>query len=225
VTVDELRLFKCRLIPDDFLFFVSKEFNTLTSIDPVIHNYALTYALADQFHIMVKGYEPNYDELETFDNYATPAVPNDTPRFVTHTYNSICTKTNQTQSNYNVPAMGRNRKIAPQSSTFEFLVFSREGDIPPYARVGKKSCISQIESRELEIESIESEPEQPIQTGVCFNLLDLSANDIVDSADMTMMFPTPVAMSMEVTAPHIVFAHDEERTMVPIPKHLRGEAN
>lgn len=225
MTVNELRLFKCSLTPDDFLFFVSKEFNTLTSIDPVIHNYALTYALADQFHILVQGYEPNYDELETFDNYATPAVPNEAPRFVTHTYNSICTKTNQTQSNYNVPAMGRNRKIAPQSSTFEFLVFSQGGDIPPYVRVGKKSCISQIESTELEIKAIETEPDNPIQTGVCFNLLDLSANDIVDSADMMMMFPTPVAMSMKVTAPHIVFLKDGEETVAPIPKHLRFEAN
>jgi len=121
--------------------------------------------------------------------------------------------------------MGRNRKIAPQSSDFEFLVFSQDGEIPPYVRVGKKSCISQIESTELEIETVETEPEKPIQTRVCFNLLDLSANDIVDSADMMMMFPTPVAMSMEVTAPHVVFLSDGQEKVVPIPKHLRTEAS
>jgi len=215
-------VFECLLTPEDFLFFVSREFNTFTSMLPVIHNYALTYALGKTFNIVAATSEPHYEELDSYDNYATPALPVTSPRFVTHTYNSVCSRTNTTQSSLNVPSLGRNTKMSPRSAEFEFLVFSRGGEIPRYLRIGKKSCISSIKASQLEIISVDLHPDEAIDTRVCFNLLDLSPNDIVESADVILMYPSPVAKSMRVRSPYLKLRGKGLEFCVPIPRHLRG---
>ncbi|MHA1742022.1 MAG: type I-D CRISPR-associated protein Cas5/Csc1 [Candidatus Thorarchaeota archaeon] len=212
---------RCKLIPEDFLFFVSYEFNTFTQMQPVIHNYALTYALAQQFNVASLGTKPHYEELQGFGRYATPAVALDDPQFVTHTYNSVCTRTNQTQSSFNVPSLGRNRKLVPASTRFEFFVFSDGSRIPRYVRIGKKSCISRIEAHELKIVERVEDPSEAVSVEACFNLLDLSPNDVVTTADMLLMYPSPVAKSMTVRAPHVVLEDGTREIVLPIPKHLR----
>ena len=214
-------VYRCELIPKDFLFFVSNEFNTSTYMQPVIHNYALTYALARQFIVGFQGVTPRYEELETFENYATPAIALQDPKFVTHTYNSVCSRTNRTRSVYNIPSLGRNQKIMPESTVFQFLVFSVDGRIPSHIRVGKKSCISEVRATKLKIVEVVEDPSEPIDVKVCYNILDLSSNDIILSADMLLMYPSPVARSMTVRAPYFVLDDDQEQFAVPIPKHLR----
>ncbi len=215
-------LYRCELVPEDFLFFVSREFNTYTQVQPHIHNYALSYAIARRFTVGSLGTTPNYSELTDFDLYATPALPTSTPSYVTHTYNSICSRTNITQSGYNVPALGRISKISPVSTPFEFLVFATSERKPPkYIRVGKKSCICRVSHQEMEIEDVISQPEEVVTVDYCFNLLDLSVNDIVESADMIMTYPSPIARTMTVKAPHIVVRINDETTALPIPRHLR----
>lgn len=214
------------MVPEDFLFFVSREFNTYTQVQPHIHNYALTYALGAQFIIGSVGNEPRYSELEDFDLYATPALPERTPSYVGHTYNSVCSRTNITQSPLNVPALGRISKITPMSAPFSFMVFASSNRKPPlYARVGKKSCICRIRYEELPIEEICLEPDDAITTMVCFNPMDLSVNDIIYSADMIMTYPSPIARTMTVKAPHFEFKLNDEILSIPIPKHLRNKRN
>ncbi len=216
-------IYSCELVPEDFLFFVSYEFNTVTQMQPLIHNYALTYALARQFHVGWTGTTPRYEELSRFENYATPARPVVDPRYVTHTYNSVCTRTNVTQSPLNVPSLGRNRKIMPASTRFEFLVFSKGGDLPPYVRIGKKLCISRLRASRLKIVDTVLEPSETVEVNTYYNLMDLSPNDVVSSFDMIRMFPSPIARRMTVRAPHFVLEREGEQFAVPIPRHLREE--
>lgn len=218
-------VYKCELIPEDFLFFVSYEFNTFTQMQPMIHNYALTYALAKTFNTGIRGTNPKYDELFTFDNYATPAMPLTNPKFVTHTYNSVCSRTNLTQSSFNIPSLGRNRKITPYSTKFEFLVFSTGAKIPPYIRIGKKSCIAQVNATKLKIRETIEEPQEPVDVDTFYNVLDLSPSDIIESADIILMFPSPIARRMLVKAPYYVLEDGERQFFVPMPKHLRGKAD
>ncbi|TXT53667.1 MAG: hypothetical protein BAJATHORv1_130007 [Candidatus Thorarchaeota archaeon] len=216
-----VELFKCRLVPEDFLFFVSREFNTYTVMQPAIHNYALTYALADWFHTVALSVEPSYAEITEFDNYATPALPLERPHFMSFTYNAVDTKTNLTQSSYNVPALGYSSKIPPLSTEFEFFIFSRKGIIPKFIRVGKKSCICRLRPEKLDIDTTVSQPTESVNTDVCFNVLDLSANDMVENADMLLMYPSPIAKSMIFQAPHLIARLDDKEYTIPIPRHLR----
>ncbi len=218
-------VYRCELIPEDFLFFVSYEFNTFTQMQPVIHNYALTYALAKQFNTGFLGTSPRYEELYKFENYATPARPLTDPKFVTHTYNSVCSRTNLTQSSFNIPSLGRNRKVTPYSTKFEFLVFSTGERMPPYIRIGKKSCIAQVKATRLKLVGKIDDPEDLIDVNFFFNVLDLSPSDIIESADIVLMFPSPIARRMTVKAPYYVLEDDGTELFVPMPKHLRGNLN
>lgn len=218
-----MSVLRCRLVPEDFLYFVSLEFNTFTMVQPLIHNYALTYALGSRFNTAATKNEADYSELEKFDIYATPAVPVTFPRYVGHTYNSVCSRTNLTQSSLNVPSLGRNKKISPLSTEFEFLIFSQAGRAPPpFIRVGKKSCICSVDSTELEVMRCVMDPQKKIETDICFNLLDLSPNDVVYSADMVLTYPSPVAREMTLKSPHLIVAEDGSELVVPVPRHLRG---
>ena len=214
-------VYQCSLVPEDFLWFVSREFNTLTNMQPVIHNYALSFALGQSFIIVATDNVPNYSFLETLDNYATPAAPVEPPEFATHTYNSVCSKTNLTQSSFNIPALGKNRKISPSSTEFRFIVFSKNNHIPNYIRIGKKSCIAKVVARKLHLLETIDEPKDTIDVEIYYNLHDISPNDIVTKADLLLMYPTPIARSMKIKAPYLVLEDDDNIIKVPIPRHLR----
>jgi len=175
--------------------------------------------------LVIKLYQDVYSVLETLNNYATPAAPLGPLNFATHTYNSVCSKTNLTQSVLNTPALGRNRKVSPASSTFSFLVFSKNKRIRKYVRVGKKSCIVNISSKKMEILEFVDQPKEPIDVDIYYNLHDISPNDIVTKADVMMMYPTPITRTMQIKAPHVILQGDNGVLKVPIPRHLRGPLN
>jgi len=161
-----IEVLKCSIIPHDFLFFVSREFNTKTTTTSYIHNYALMYSLRNKFAVASSSYVPTYKEdLYELDYYCNPAFPNKSPSFTFQTYNSIDLLRNSPEEPKNrvknVPSFGRYQKIIPLSTEFTFYTLvKRESNyrFPRIIRLGKKLSPCKLSFKKLKIESINLTP-------------------------------------------------------------------
>lgn len=58
----------------DFLWFATSDLNATASTWPILHNYALTYAIYQYSYAAYKGYRPKYDhDLDQMQAYALPS--------------------------------------------------------------------------------------------------------------------------------------------------------
>lgn len=71
-----IRLYAGRLYHHDFLWFSSFEISKTAATFPLIHNYALSYAVSGYSHGVYRGSTPRYaEDLNAMPAYATPARP------------------------------------------------------------------------------------------------------------------------------------------------------
>ncbi|MFW6030352.1 MAG: type I-D CRISPR-associated protein Cas5/Csc1 [Halanaerobiales bacterium] len=124
-----IRLFRCELLLQDYLWFSSYDISSISSTEAVIHNYALSYAISRYDRGIMNNTGPSYEkDLKRMDFYALPARPLEYSN-KTLTYNAIDTKTlttDQFDKNKNTPQIGKKKMISPLSS-FEFYLFSWGG--------------------------------------------------------------------------------------------------
>jgi CRISPR type I-D-associated protein Csc1 len=157
----------------DFLWFATTDINATASTLPILHNYALTYALCQYSHAAYLGYRPNYDaDLDRMNAYALPAQNSlaDRSKF---TYNAIDDLTQRTDkvmgsegvlkvARFNTPKLGRricltpigaqihNANAAPPSRGFDVFVFGWNDFRPPSVfRLGKKGCPIRVWWKEI----------------------------------------------------------------------------
>jgi len=68
-----LTLWRGRFENHDFLWFATTDLNATATTWPILHNYALTYAICQYSHAAYRGYRPNYDaDLDRMNGYALP---------------------------------------------------------------------------------------------------------------------------------------------------------
>ena len=217
----QFRIIELTLTPLDYFFFVSREFNQQSSIDMLIHNYALHYAFADKFHVGGRGATPNYEELEEYPYYIYPAFPLGQPKSVFHTYNAIDSKTGKTQSIMNVPATGKYQKIIP--STTEFRTYLLASSIPKqqYIRIGKKLSIFRVKSHEIDEIKIIKQPAKPLKSSAFINVLDYIKKEFKSFEAIRYLSPTPVIQGAELFCPFIIFKDKIGKKQIPIPTKMR----
>jgi CRISPR-associated protein Csc1 len=150
-------IYRCVLELHDSLYFATREIGRLYETEPVIHNYALCYALglvdSDRYGTKVSTeheyryfcpeqvplYAEHLSELNEVGIYVTPA------RSLQHA--SVLHTWKYANNNYhvemekmqkNIPTFGRAKEIAPESS-FEFFILSRNPLPQPakWIRLGK----------------------------------------------------------------------------------------
>lgn len=156
-----IRLFACRLTNHDYLWFSSSEIGKTSVTLPIIHNYALTYALAGYSHGIYLGSAPRYQEdLARMLLYTTPALAEEASH-TRFTYNAINDRTIQTVhtlGGINSPDLGWHVVLDPiydpeetePTRHFRFYCFTFDSQAPRTCfRLGKKGCPVRISWEEI----------------------------------------------------------------------------
>jgi CRISPR-associated protein Csc1 len=158
-----LRLYAGRLYNHDFLWFSSFEISKTAATSPLIHNYALSYAVCGYSYGTYVGNTPRYaEDLAAMPAYATPARPRRSisrTRFTQNAINSRTLRTDDAPRSINSPALGWRLVLNPVWNTagddgedvgFQFYLFARADFRPPaVVRLGKKGCPVRFEWQEI----------------------------------------------------------------------------
>lgn len=166
LNAEGLRLYAGRLFNHDFLWFSSVEISKTAATEPIIHNYALSYAISGYSYGIYCGNIPRYAaDLEAMPAYATPARSEGLvarTRFTQNAVNSVTLRTGERKvnahlRNVNTPELGWRLVLNPvwksdasPTSGFELYLFARGGFVPPsVVRLGKKGCPVRLEWKEI----------------------------------------------------------------------------
>ncbi len=151
-----MNIYSCQIELHDSLYFATREIGRLYETEPVLHNYALCYALGlvdnpeyqtqvapeNEYRYFCTTQMPQYQEHLTRLNevgiYITPAravwytTSLNTWKYANNNYHVEMQKTQK-----NIPSFGRNKEIAP-GSKFECLIISQNPlKLPRWIRLGK----------------------------------------------------------------------------------------
>lgn len=198
-----LRLYSGRLYNHDFLWFSSFEISKTVATLPLIHNYALSYAVCGYSYGIYAGNVPRYaQDLDAMPAYATPARPQGPVARTRFTQNSIDSRTLRTVGppGRNSPALGwrlvldpvwRPSSAATEDRGFRFYLFAQAAFQPPaVVRLGKKGCPVRFEWEEIK-PAIAVHVAKPIRPTHAVNPLDVSG-------DIVSYEPLPIP-------PHMIF--------------------
>ncbi len=199
-----IRLYAGRLYNHDYLWFSSFEISKTAATLPLIHNYALSYALTGYSYGVYLGNTPRYDEdLGAMPAYATPARPDGSvarTRFTQNAVNSRTLRTDDAPRGSNSPALGWRLVLDPVwraaaggggQPGFAFYLFARGSFRPPsVVRLGKKGCPVRLEWEEIK-PAIAVHVEKPVRPTHAVNPLDVAGN-------IVSYEPLPIP-------PHLVF--------------------
>lgn len=156
-----IRVFYGRLYNHDYLWFSSSEISKIITTIPVIHNYALSYALSYFSYGVFEGNKPRYsDDLRQMPIYATPAINLQATK-ITISFNAMddLTLTTGVSKKSNTPNLGKRVYVNPIFKTsnpyyslryFHFYAFFIKNTIPPsIVRLGKKGCSCRIHWKDI----------------------------------------------------------------------------
>lgn len=155
-----VRVLVGRLYNHDYLWFSSNEISKISTTQPVIHNYALCYALSNRSFGVYIGSTPKYvedpdGEFGAMPIYATPAYT-EWASHTTITFNALDTLTLTTgdSKTLNTPNLGKRVYLDPvwehwdagrPSKGYQFYVFAFERyRLPGVIRIGKKGSPARI---------------------------------------------------------------------------------
>jgi len=147
-----VRVFAGKLFHHDYLWFSSFEIAKVTRTAPIVHNYALSYAVSGYSYGLYRGSTPSYDaDLAAMSVYTTPARPGAAQRtnWTRLTQNAIDNRSVRTEGprGINSPALGWRVVLNPcweldsVEQGFRFYAFVRGAfSLPGVIRLGKKGC-------------------------------------------------------------------------------------
>jgi CRISPR-associated protein Csc1 len=161
-------IYRCTIELHDSLYFATREIGRLYETEPILHNYALCYALGlidnpsyqttvaeeDSYRYFCPEQIPKYEQHLTPLNqqgiYVTPArTVNYTAVLNTWKYanNNYHVEMEKTQKN--IPSFGRTKEIAPESK-FEFFILTENSlKLPKWIRLGKWASKAELTMEEL----------------------------------------------------------------------------
>ncbi|OAB62597.1 type I-D CRISPR-associated protein Csc1 [Leptolyngbya valderiana BDU 20041] len=149
-------IYRCCLELHDSLYFATREIGRLYETEPILHNYALCYALgfvdSDRYGTRVETdneyryfcrhqvpqYEAHLSQLNHRGIYVTPArsihhtAVLQTWKYADNRYHVEMQKTQK-----NIPSFGRAKEIAPESEFECFVISETELPFPKWIRLGK----------------------------------------------------------------------------------------
>ncbi len=216
-------IYRCEIELHDSIYFATREIGRLYETEPIIHNYALCYALGlvdseiysttvaeeHSYRYFCAEQVPKYEEHLTPLNvqgiYVTPA------RSLSHS--SILNTWKYANNNYhvemektqkNIPSFGRAKEIAPESK-FEFFIVSEKSlKLPKWIRLGKwmsKAAMEINEVRECKRSQSESEFIFPYP----LNPLDVMFTHQVMSYDVVNMPPVSLIQNVKMRGNYYEF--------------------
>lgn len=226
LNVKGLRLYAGRLYNHDYLWFSSFEISKTAATLPLIHNYALSYALSGySYGVYAVGKPPRYTEdLDAMPAYATPARPQEPAartRFTQNAVNSRSLRTDDAPRGSNSPAIGWRLVLDPvwcngasESNLpgFAFYLFTHDDFRPPaVVRLGKKGCPVRLEWKEI-TPAVAVTAETAIRPTHAVNPLDIQGEIV--SYDPLPIPPHLIFRVAEIRNDWFVFS-GEHRVHVP----------
>lgn len=154
-----VRVFSGRLSNHDYVWFSSNEFSKVSLTAPILHNYALSYALSGYSYGLYWGSVPRYVyDLQQMNVYANPAA-SQSARRTRFTYNAMddLTMRTDTGGKQNTPDLGYKVCLDPlpavgpaRSEYYKVFAFSVGGmQLPGVIRLGKKGAAVRIDWTEI----------------------------------------------------------------------------
>jgi CRISPR-associated protein Csc1 len=214
-------IYRCQIELHDSIYFATREIGRLYETEPIIHNYALCYALGlvdsekyattvaeeHSYRYFCPEQVPKYEEHLTPLNeqsiYVTPACS------ISHT--SILNTWKYANNNYhvemektqkNIPSFGRAKEIAPES-VFEFFVISqKELKLPKWIRLGKWMSKAEVTVEKL------PQPKTKTDLFICthpLNPLDIMFSNQVISYDVVNMPPVSLIQNVQMRGQYYYF--------------------
>ena len=216
-------IYRCQIELHDSLYFATREIGRLYETEPVIHNYALCYALGlvdseiysttvSEEHSyryfcpeQVPKYEPHLTALNQQGIYVTPgrsishSSTLNTWKYANNNYHVEMEKTQK-----NIPSFGRTKEIAPESK-FEFFIISEEPlKLAKWIRLGKwmsKAAVEIVEQKDVK--------RSPSETNFIFpyllNPLDVMFTHQVISYDVVNMPPVSLIQNVKMLGRYYEF--------------------
>lgn len=216
-------IYRCQIELHDSLYFATREIGRLYETEPVIHNYALCYALGlvdseiysttvSEEHSyryfcpeQVPKYEPHLTALNQQGIYVTPgrsishSSTLNTWKYANNNYHVEMEKTQK-----NIPSFGRTKEIAPESK-FEFFIISEKSlKLAKWIRLGKwmsKAAVEILEQKELK--------RSPSETDFIFpyllNPLDVMFSHQVISYNVVNMPPVSLIENVKMLGRYYEF--------------------
>ncbi len=158
-----VRLFVGRLYNHDYLWFSSNEISKVSVTLPVLHNYALCYAIAGHERGVALGSTPAYaDDLARIPLYVTPAQSDRLVERTAVTFNALDSISLRTdlKPNVNTPDIGKRIYLDPVFERrteerphwgYTCYLFTFDRSQPRGAfRLGKKGCPMRVHWEEIE---------------------------------------------------------------------------
>ncbi|MEG4630988.1 type I-D CRISPR-associated protein Cas5/Csc1 [Microcoleus sp. AR_TQ3_B6] len=216
-------IYRCQIELHDSLYFATREIGRLYETEPVIHNYALCYALGlvdseiysttvseeHSYRYFCPEQVPKYERHLTALNqqriYVTPArsishsSTLNTWKYANNNYHVEMEKTQK-----NIPGFGRTKEIAPESK-FEFFIISDKSlKLAKWIRLGKwmsKAAVEILEQKEVK--------RSPSETDFIFpyllNPLDVIFSHQVISYDVVNMPPVSLIQNVKMLGRYYEF--------------------
>ncbi len=214
-------IYRCQIELHDSLYYATREIGRLYETEPIIHNYALCYALGlvdSQIYSTTVAEEHSYryfcpEQVPKYEEHLTPLNQQEiyvTPaRALNHS--SILNTWKYANNNYhvemektqkNIPSFGRAKEIAAESK-FEFFVISqKELKLPKWIRLGKWMSKAEV--------TVEPLPKPKIAEGIftCthpLNPLDVMFTNQVISYDVVNMPPVSLIQNVQMRGQYYQF--------------------
>ncbi|RAM48339.1 MAG: type I-D CRISPR-associated protein Cas5/Csc1 [Hapalosiphonaceae cyanobacterium JJU2] len=231
-------IYRCQIELHDSLYHATREIGRLYETEPVIHNYALCYALGlvdsekysttvpekDSYRYFCPEQVPKYEEHLTPLNqqgiYITAARSlNYTAILNTWKYanNNYHVEMEKTQKN--IPSFGRAKEIAPESK-FEFFVISQKDIkdlLPKWIRLGKWMSKAEVTVQQL----LKPKVSEGIFTCTHpLNPLDVMFTNQVISYDVVNMPPVSLIQNVQMQGQYYYF-EDIKELKIPVQMAYR----
>lgn len=216
-------IYCCQIELHDSLYFATREIGRLYETEPVIHNYALCYALGlvdseiysttvaeeHSYRYFCPEQVPKYEQHLTALNqqgiYVTPArslfhsSTLNTWKYANNNYHVEMEKTQK-----NIPSFGRTKEIAPESK-FEFFIISEKPlKLAKWIRLGKwmsKAAVEIVEQKEVK----RSQSETDVIFPYLLNPLDVMFSHQVISYDVVNMPPVSLIQNVKMLGRYYEF--------------------
>lgn len=161
-------IYRCKLELHDSLYYATREIGRLYETEPVLHNYALCYALglvdSDRHSTTVAAehayryfcpeqvpqYAAHLTPLNQQGIYVTPAqavshaTVLNTWKYANNNYHVEMEKTQK-----NIPSFGRAKEVAPESQFECFILSQQPLELPRWIRLGKWASKAEVCLEEL----------------------------------------------------------------------------
>jgi CRISPR-associated protein Csc1 len=231
-------IYRCILELHDSMYFATREIGRLYETEPILHNYALCYALGlvdsdrhstrvseeDAYRYFcpeqIPKYETHLTPLNQQGIYVTPArsvrhaTVLNTWKYANNNYHVEMEKTQK-----NIPSFGRAKEIAPESRFECFVISERSLTLPKWIRLGKWASKAEVFVEELEKSKLNQEAEFTYPFPL--NPLDVMFTHQVLSYDTINMPPVSLIRNVRMRGSHYTFDGLKENLKIPAKMHYR----